>query len=347
MEISQEKTLVKTMTPSQISSSSRRSFLMGLTLAEIMLILLFCILLVTGALDEQRAEAAAGEAEAIAEAEAAMTAAEAAATAAETNKNAAEETADEMQATTTEFCQMTRELQSQIAREAAENKDYGEPKHPDTMEPMTEYMARMILKHCTDPDAEPAPPEPERTPPESPHEPEQAPEPEPEIDTEPMPGPSPDAEPEMEPEPKQENQRAGTTPPCLHKTDGVSPPPDNRGKTVPLGLIRIKRDSLSIEQIYFDALTHQTLVDYEGQPMDVTQSIALLSTFPDDGRALTVKEFRRLNDPIKQMADRMGCMFTMDYIMKDEDFVPLNMFTKVFQGYYLPQSRLQSDATGP
>lgn len=136
-----------------------------------------------------------------------------------------------------------------------------------------------------------------------------------------------------------DSTRGGATPPCLYR----SPEPGSgliRGVSVPVGLVKILDQQLIYEQIYLESLD-VNLVDFWGRQVDVSDVRSHLEKLPI-GSALSIAQFRELTSPLKNIGDVESdlhgrCMFTADYSM--EDYIPLNMFTQIFQAYFLPQQR--------
>jgi hypothetical protein len=133
--------------------------------------------------------------------------------------------------------------------------------------------------------------------------------------------------------------QAGTTPPCLFKAPTGE---DNnlRGPSVPIALIKIEDNLFTFSSLNLIEL-QQPLVDFWGRSVDVTYLVEYLRSIPVE-KMLETQTFRDLSQPIREMGEvdnetHGKCMFTSDFWM--DDFVPLNMFTQVFQSFYLPQAR--------
>ena len=133
--------------------------------------------------------------------------------------------------------------------------------------------------------------------------------------------------------------RGGATPPCLYR----APSGDSsgvRGVSVPVALILIEDGQLTFQEIYTN-IFDESLVDFWGRTVDTTELKTIMDRIeiqvPRD-----INGFRAEAMSIKALADvedesHSKCLFTADYTM--DDFVPLSMFTQVFQAYFLPQTR--------
>jgi|GEM_PF-4268106 hypothetical protein len=136
-----------------------------------------------------------------------------------------------------------------------------------------------------------------------------------------------------------EQEKAGETPPCLYEP--AAPNSGRlRGISVPLGLVRIEDNQLTFETVYRDWLSGP-LVDFFGRPVNSSVVLALVSNIPTqqslsvEGFGAISLPIRR-DGEVDTDAHRK-CIYTMNYIMQDG--VPLHMFTDMFQEYYLPQER--------
>lgn len=133
--------------------------------------------------------------------------------------------------------------------------------------------------------------------------------------------------------------RGGATPPCLYNPPSAEFP-GVRGRSVPIALILIEDGQLTFLDTYMEALSGP-LVDFWGRSVDTSDLEVLLS----DIQTMVPLDFGGFGSkatPIKQLGDvenenHSKCLFTADYVM--DDFVPLRMFTQVFQSYFLPQTR--------
>ena len=137
-----------------------------------------------------------------------------------------------------------------------------------------------------------------------------------------------------------EQEKAGETPPCLYEPAAPSSG-RLRGISVPLGLVRIENNQLTFETLYRDWVSGP-LVDFFGRPVDSSEILALIGNIPTQqtlsvARFGVVSLPIRRHGEVDTDAHRK-CIFTMNYMMQDG--VPLHMFTDVFQEYYLPQERL-------
>ncbi len=133
--------------------------------------------------------------------------------------------------------------------------------------------------------------------------------------------------------------RGGATPPCLYNPPSADFP-GVRGRSVPIALIRIEDGQLTFLEIYFEAI-REPLVDFWGRDVNTSELESLLTAI-ETMTPMDVNGFGVRAGPIKELGDvenesHSKCLFTADYVM--DDFVPLRMFTQVFQSYFLPQAR--------
>ena len=137
--------------------------------------------------------------------------------------------------------------------------------------------------------------------------------------------------------------KAGSPPPCLHEPPSSKTAGRLRGKTIELGTIYIQDGSLTLTSINQKLKEMQT-VDYVGNFADPRPAINAISAWPL-GQKMSVEEFSSKAKAFIVLGDnensgKLKCRFTMNY--KIDDYVtPHAMFTDVFLKYFYRQVRVQ------
>ena len=135
---------------------------------------------------------------------------------------------------------------------------------------------------------------------------------------------------------------AGSPPPCLHEP---APPPDLRGETISLGTVHIENGYLSLVAKNL-GIPNANPVDYIGREVAYAEEAdEILRGWPD-GRRMTPEQFGQYGQEYLRIGDiesddKLKCRFTMSYYI--EDGVPYSMFIDVFLGYFYMQQRLNRD----
>ena len=128
----------------------------------------------------------------------------------------------------------------------------------------------------------------------------------------------------------------GTPPPCIYylpDQDSV----ELHGSSANLGTVYIEDDFFTLVSIN-EELRSEQFVDFRGRPLDLTETLDLLNRWPL-GERLPTGQFRRRGAQFKQIADqssetKLRCNFTMAYVM--EPYVTnARMLTDVFEHYFL------------
>lgn len=122
------------------------------------------------------------------------------------------------------------------------------------------------------------------------------------------------------------------------------PPSSNasalRGSSIPLGTVYIEADGITLIQRNED-LPGISVVDYVGDGYDTTEALSLLEEWPIH-RKLDFDEFAARGTDFVSLGDResdtrQNCRFSMSYYI--EDFVtPHSVFTDVFLQYFFRQT---------
>ena len=117
-----------------------------------------------------------------------------------------------------------------------------------------------------------------------------------------------------------------------------------RGRSVPLGTVYIEADGITLIQRNVN-LPAMSVVDYVGDAYDTTEALSLLQAWPMH-RKLDFSEFAARGADFVSLGDResdtrQNCRFSMNYYI--EDFVtPHSVFTDVFLQYFFRQSDISS-----
>ena len=113
-----------------------------------------------------------------------------------------------------------------------------------------------------------------------------------------------------------------------------------RGRSIPLGTVYIEADGITLIHTNGD-LPGMTVVDYVGDAYDTVEALSYLNEWPTrqklsfDEFAARGTEFVSLGD--RESDTRQNCRFSMNYYI--EDFVtPHSVFTDVFSRYFFRQS---------
>ena len=113
-----------------------------------------------------------------------------------------------------------------------------------------------------------------------------------------------------------------------------------RGRSIPLGTVYIEADGITLIHRNGD-LAGMTVVDYVGDAYDTVEALSYLNEWPTrqklsfDEFAARGTEFVSLGD--RESDTRQNCRFSMNYYI--EDFVtPHSVFTDVFSRYFFRQS---------
>ena len=113
-----------------------------------------------------------------------------------------------------------------------------------------------------------------------------------------------------------------------------------RGRSIPLGTLYIEADGITLIQRN-EGLPAMSVVDYVGDAYDTTEALSLLEAWPMHQKlhfnefAARGAEFVSLGD--RESDTRQNCRFSMNYYI--EDFVtPHSVFTDVFLQYFFRQS---------
>ena len=113
-----------------------------------------------------------------------------------------------------------------------------------------------------------------------------------------------------------------------------------RGRSIPLGTVHIEADGITLIQTN-ETLPGMSVVDYVGDTFDTAEALSLLDGWPMH-RKLNFDEFAALGTQFVSLGDResdtrQNCRFSMNYYI--EDYVtPHSVFTDVFLQYFFRQS---------
>jgi hypothetical protein len=136
--------------------------------------------------------------------------------------------------------------------------------------------------------------------------------------------------------------KAGSPPPCLHQP--ASSNQSFRGPSQPIGIVHIEPHSLTFRGIYSDELS-RPLVDYWGKAVDFSELAKVIETVPIN-QPLTIEQFSVLGRRFRNIGDvdtpdHGRCYFTMDYVIADFDGA-IAMLRDVLESFFLKQRRLDS-----
>jgi hypothetical protein len=142
-----------------------------------------------------------------------------------------------------------------------------------------------------------------------------------------------------------DRMKGGDTPLCLYKAPD-SGSGRLRGQSVPLGVLNIENGKLTFLDIY-DDLLQLPLIDFFGQPTSTANLQAQLQQIPIGQELTIEEfaEYSQPIKNIADLdtGAHRRCMFSMDFVMED-GVVDLDMFRVTFQKYYLPQNRIYANA---
>ena len=135
--------------------------------------------------------------------------------------------------------------------------------------------------------------------------------------------------------------RAGVPPPCLH--DPSQSPDSLRGPSQPIGVVEFKSEVIRFNSINTNAL-NGVLVDFWGKQVNMTPILEIINTIPV-ATDLSISEFRDLGAKFREVGEldteeHGRCMFTMDYVM--DNFESALFIKDVFESYFLKQRRVVS-----
>lgn len=133
--------------------------------------------------------------------------------------------------------------------------------------------------------------------------------------------------------------KAGSPPPCLYQMPGNFV--DLRGKTVPLGTLHILNGDLILLSTNA-GLSSGDVVDYVGKPVDSSTAVAAIKKWPLN-QVMSTTEFSTRAQVFLDLGDDEGegklkCRYTMNYVI--DDGTPHSMFVDVFLKYFYRQSRV-------
>ncbi len=117
-----------------------------------------------------------------------------------------------------------------------------------------------------------------------------------------------------------------------------------RGRSIPLGTVYIEADGITLIQRNED-LPGMSVVDYVGDGYDTTEALSLLEAWPMHQK-LDFSEFAARGADFVSLGDResdtrQNCRFSMNYYI--EDFVtPHSVFTDIFLQYFFRQSDIST-----
>ena len=115
-----------------------------------------------------------------------------------------------------------------------------------------------------------------------------------------------------------------------------------RGRSIPLGSVYLEADGITLIQRN-ESLVDMQVLDYVGDMYDMEDALNLLNNWPTN-RKLNFDEFVTIGRQFVSIGDRESekrqqCRFSLNYYIEDFS-TPLAVFTDVFQKYFYQQSRI-------
>ena len=113
-----------------------------------------------------------------------------------------------------------------------------------------------------------------------------------------------------------------------------------RGKSVPLGTMHLEADGITLIQRN-EELRDMGVVDYVGDPFDTSEALDLFGDWPLN-KKLSFEEFGRRAKPFVRLGNqesekRQNCRFSMNYYIEDLK-TPHSVFTDEFLQYFFRQT---------
>lgn len=135
--------------------------------------------------------------------------------------------------------------------------------------------------------------------------------------------------------------KAGETVICTYESPGPGSVSSLRGRSVPLGTVHLEADGITLIEKNTE-LRSTRLVDYVGDFYDVSEASELLDSWPLH-RKLSFAELSSIGNGFVEVGNRAAekrarCRFSMNYYI--EDFITPHSVLLTFERYFFQQSRI-------
>lgn len=128
---------------------------------------------------------------------------------------------------------------------------------------------------------------------------------------------------------------------CTYEPPGTGSVSSLRGRSVPLGTVHLEADGITLIEKNTE-LRSARLVDYVGDNYDATEAAELLNSWPIDQK-LSFAELSSIGNSFVEIGNRTAekrarCRFSMNYYI--EDFITPHSVLLTFERYFFQQSRI-------